>query len=279
VTPTSLVAAALLGSKRRILSRAQLEWSVKKIAQHIQVPKPKLEPVLENLLQDSLVVAENAGKRVYYRVPEKSTLSLDYYKNNLIHHFAADAILATAFQISTQSDRKKIVKKSILQRQAQILSQIFKFEFSYENGASFEEIFNSRLDHAIDARIMLRVQDQIRLTDLKDSGEQLLFVANLLSNFVDAYWVCARKLESALIKTPAKKVLISVLLDCLKEAVLSGASDYPEIVSKSLVENAVLYFENAGFLSWENGRAKFKPDKKEDLKKTIKILQECHYGR
>lgn len=279
VTPTSLVATALLGSKRRILSRAQLEWSVKKIAQHIKIPKPNLESVLENLLQDSVIIAENAGRRVYYRVPEKSTLSLDYYKNNLIHHFAADAILATAFQISTRNDRKKIVKKSLLQKQAQTLSQIFKFEFSYPNAASFEEIFNARLQGAIDARIMTRVQDQIRLTELKDGAEQLFFVANLLSNFVDAYWVCAKKLESALIKTPTKKVLIAVLLDYLREAVLSGASDYSEIVSKSLVENAVLYFESAGILAWENGKAKFKTDKKEELKKIVQILQECHYGR
>lgn len=279
VTPTSLVATAILASRRRILSRAQLEWSVKKIALYVQIPKPDIEPVLESLLQDSLLISEQAGRRIYYRVPEKAALSLDYYKNNLIHHFAADAILATAFMVSCGNNRRKIVKKSVLQKQAQVLSQIFKFEFSYPPGTSFEDLFNARVQVAIDTKIMTRVQDQIRLNEAKDSSEQLLFAASLLSNFMDAYWVCSRKLESAVMKAPTRKVLVGVLLDYLKEAVLSGASDYPEIVSKSLAENVLLLFEDLEILSWELGKARLKSDKKEDLRRIIQILQECHYGR
>jgi glycerol-3-phosphate O-acyltransferase len=204
---------------------------------------------------------------------------LDYYKNNLIHHFVADAILATAFVVSCGNNRKKIVKKSILQKQAQTLSQIFKFEFSYPAGTSFEELFNARVQAAIDAKIITRVQDQIRLNETKDSLEQLLFTASLLSNFIDAYWICSRKLEAALTKAPTRKVLVSVLLDYLKESVLSGSTDYPEIVSKSLAENAVLFFEDLGILTWDLGKARLKSDKKDELRKIIHILQECHYRR
>ncbi|MEI6805366.1 MAG: 1-acyl-sn-glycerol-3-phosphate acyltransferase [Myxococcaceae bacterium] len=279
VTPVSLVATAMLASKRRILSRAQLEWSVKKIAQYVQIPKPNIECVLESLLQDSVLIAEQAGRRTYYRVPEKAALSLDYYKNSLIHHFVADSILATAFSVSCGNNRRKIVKKSILSKQAQILSQIFKFEFSYPAGTSFEELFESRVQSAIDSKIMTRVQDQIRLNESKDSSEQLFFAANLLSNFIDAYWVCSKRLEAALTKAPTKKVLVGVLLDFLKEAVLSGATDYPEIVSKSLAENAVLLFEDLGILVWESNKAKLKQSKKEELKNIIQVLQEFHYGR
>lgn len=279
ITPVSLVATALLASRRRILSRAQLEWSVKKIAHYVQIPKPSLDSVLESLLQDSLLLSEKAGRRVYYRVPEKSALSLDYYKNNLIHHFVADSILATAFMVSCENNRRKIVKKSVLQKQTQILSQIFKFEFSYPAGISFEELFETRVQAAVDAKIMTRVQDHIRLSDSKDSAEQLSFAVNLLSNFVDAYWICSKKLESAVTKAPTRKVLASMLLDCLKEAVLSGASYYPEIVSKSLAENALSLFEDLGILVWESGKARIKPDKKEELRKIYKVLQDCHYGR
>ncbi len=273
VTPVSLVATAILASRRRILSRAQLEWSVKKIAAYVQIPKPDLEPVLEGLLQDSILLSEKAGRRTYYRVPEKAALSLDYYKNNLIHHFVADAILATAFMVSCGNHRRKIVKKSVLEKQAQSLSQIFKFEFSYE------EPFDARVQAAIDAKVMTRVQDHIRLNESKEAQEQLFFAANLLANFIDAYWICSKKLESALTKAPTRKVLVGVLLDYLKEAVLSGGSDYPEIVSKSLAENAVLLFEDLGILVWESNKSKLKPDKKDELRRIIQILQECHYGR
>ncbi|OGW76531.1 MAG: hypothetical protein A3J72_01045 [Nitrospirae bacterium RIFCSPHIGHO2_02_FULL_40_19] len=278
ITPISIVAMALLGSRRRILSRAQLEWSVKKISNYVHIPKPSLEPVLQGLLQDKLLVSEQVGRRVYYRVPEQSALSLDYYKNNLIHHFVADSILATAFLVSCENHRRQVVKKSVLQKQAQILSQIFKYEFSYPAGISFEALFNARIQAAVDAKIMTRVQDHIRLSDSK-SSEQIAFAVNLLSNFVDAYWVCSKKLESAVSKSPTRKVLLGVLLDFLKEAALSGSSDYPEIVSKSLADNALLLFEDLGVISWEAGKAKIKPDKKEELKKIYKVLQDCHYGR
>lgn len=279
ITPVSLVATALLASRRRILSRAQLEWSVKKIAHYVQIPKPDLEPVIEGLLQDSLLLSEQAGRRVYYRVPEKAALSLDYYKNNLIHHFVADSILATAFMVSCENNRRKIVKKSVLQKQTQILSQIFKYEFSYPAGISFEELFDIRVQAAVNAKIMTRVQDHIRLSDSKDSSEQLSFAVHILSNFIDAYWICSKKLESVVTKAPTRKVLVAMLLDCLKESVLSGASYYPEIVSKSLAENAISLFTDLGILSWESGKAKIKQDKKYELKKIYKVLQDCHYER
>ncbi|MBH1989292.1 MAG: 1-acyl-sn-glycerol-3-phosphate acyltransferase [Myxococcaceae bacterium] len=278
VTPVSLVATALMGSKRRILSRGQIEWSIKRLAQYVQIPKPSLEKVLHNLIHDELIVCETAGRRLYYRVPEKAALSLDYYKNNLIHHFAADAILAMAFQISARGDRRKSVKRSILHKQALLLSRIFKFEFSYSVDENLENIFEQRLNEGIEAKILLRVQDQIRLSESKEAFSQLSFMANLLANFVDAYWVCARKLESALLKAPTRKILVGLLLDCLREAVLSGASDYPEIVSKSLVENAIMWFEDAGILVWEQGKARMKADKKPDFKIYLQALQDCHYG-
>ncbi|MES2504116.1 MAG: 1-acyl-sn-glycerol-3-phosphate acyltransferase [Myxococcota bacterium] len=279
VTPVSLVAAALLGAKRRILSRAQLEWSVKKIALHVGVPKPSLEPVLEGLLQDGLIVAEQAGRRSYYRVPEKNALSLDYYKNNLIHHFVADAILATAFIVSCGTNQRKVVKKSVLQKKAYALTQIFRFEFTSPAGVPFEELFEKRMASVVEAKIMTRVQDHIRMIDSRENEEQLLFASNLLANFIDAYWICSKKLESAVLKSPSRKALVSALLDFLKEAVLSGVTDYPEIASKSLVDNALLLFEDMGLLVFEGGKARLKADKKDDLRRINQLLQECHYER
>ncbi len=279
ITPISIVSTALLGSKRRILSHAQLEWSCRKIAQYVGVPKPELEPVIDGLLQDGVLIAEQAGKRTYYRVPEKAVLSLDYYKNNLIHHFVADAIVALAFRVSYGSHSRKIVKRSVLHKKAQALSQIFKFEFSYPAGVSFDDMFDSRLEIATDAKIITRVQDHIRLVETREATEQLLFSSNLLGNFIDAYWICSKRLESAVLKSRTRKALVASLLESLREAVLNGSTDYPEIASKSLVDNAILLFESIGFLTFKSGKTMIKSDKRDAFKQVQQVLQECHYER
>ncbi|MBL4818057.1 MAG: 1-acyl-sn-glycerol-3-phosphate acyltransferase [Deltaproteobacteria bacterium] len=279
ITPVSLIATALLASKRRILSKGQLEWSVRKIAKYIYIPKPNLESHLAELVEEGTLVAEQAGRRTYYRVLEKNALSLDYYKNNLLHHFVADAIMATAFRVSCGSSRRKSAKRSVVEKKAKNLSQIFKFEFNYPPGQKFEEIFEKNLNRAVEARLVARVQDRVCLIDSRESDEQLFFAANLLSNFIDAYWVCAKKLESAVRKKSTKKALISHLLEALREAALSGSSDYPEIVSKSLVGNALLLFQDMGVLEFSRGKAKLNPMRKDELKRIRQILQECHYER
>jgi glycerol-3-phosphate O-acyltransferase len=294
ITPTSLIATALLGSNRRTLSHFQLLWHIKKIIRYIQINnkdarfsdefkenyKKPIKRALQLLLNDKLLIAEKAGDSTYYRIPKASALALDYYKNNIIHYFIADAIIAAAFMALFEKNRRKKVLKSTLQNYTHSLSQIFKYEFIYSVGLPFKALFEQRLQHALDKKIFILNGDHIILASTTDANIQLHFAARLLANFIDAYWICFQKLPQAIKKSHHKNGLIAHLLSYLREAYVSGVSDFPEIVSKSTVENVLRLFEDQQVVSWNNGIPALKnQDVLEQLKKEALVLQKAHYNR
>ncbi len=294
ITPTSLIAIALLGSNRRTLSHFQLLWHIKKIIRYIKSNnkdarfsdefkenyKKPIKRALQLLLKDKSLSTEKAGDSTYYRIPKTSALALDYYKNNIIHYFVADAIIATAFMALFEKNRRKKVLKSTLESYTQSLSQIFKYEFIYSVGLPFKTLFEQRLQYALDKNIFILNGEQIGLSSSTDANMQLHFATRLLANFIDAYWICFQKIPQAIKKSHNKKALIAHLLDYLREAYVSGVSDFPEIMSKSTVENVLRLFEDHQVVSWSNGIPSLKNHEALDvLKREALVLQKAHYNR
>ncbi len=294
ITPTSLIAIALLGSNRRTLSHFQLMWHIKKIIRYIQTNnkdarfsdefkenyKKPIKRALQLLLADKALSTEKAGDSTYYRIPKTSALALDYYKNNVIHYFVADAIISTALIALFEKNRRKKVLKSALEVYTQSLSQIFKYEFIYPVGLPFKVLFEQRLQYAINKNLIILNGEHVCLSSSSDANMQLQFATRLLANFIDAYWICFQKLPQSIKKSHNKKVLVTHLLDYLREAYVSGVSDLPEIVSKSIVENVLQLFEDNNVISWNNGAPTINnQDAFGKLKMQALVLQKAHYNR
>ena len=293
ITASSLISTVLLTSRKRTLPRSVLFRNIKKIIRYIQhngaeyrlsddlikgVRAP-VQKALDLFVLDQLLLTDKAGDTTYYRSNEKFLLSLDFYKNNILHHFVSDAIIATAFIALCGSNRHKWVKLSYLKNHTQLLSQVFKYEFIYPVGEPFSNLFQKRLESAVQSKILILEKDMVCLSPTKEAQWQLTFATRLIANFVDAYWICAQKLESAVSKSANKKALSLNLLDYLKEAHLNGLSDYPEIVSRTIVENAILLFTDYEILIFENQKPQIGTGPQmEEMKRVVQLLQACHYS-
>src|SRR6185369_16820990 len=85
---------------------------------------------LDMLIRDGVVRARDA----VYAVPPQRRAELDFYRNNVIHHFIAHAIIAAAMRARPAA--------SELERDARWLSRLLKLEFNYRVGTPFEAIFS-----------------------------------------------------------------------------------------------------------------------------------------
>lgn len=293
VTPTALIATSLFGARRRTLPSPALHVSVKRIMKYIQDAshrharfsegllnqrRAQIDRALHLLANDGVINKEKAADITFYRISEKSALALDYYKNNIIHHFVVDTLLATAF-MALGGNKQTRVPQVRLMEYAILLSRIFSKEFAHPISATIGEMFQAAIKNAIEKNI-LEYSDSglLQLSSTRRARQQILFGVLLISNFVDAYLICANKLQFVCEQVTNQKHLILNLLDQIRGAYLNGTVDCPESVNKLLVENAISLFSEIGVLSFEEGNPQANLDS-HDFTNILELLQLCHYNR
>jgi glycerol-3-phosphate O-acyltransferase len=253
VTPVGLVAAALLSHLRRGLPAGEVARRVEllryvaaeggaRVARDLAgAPSdPRAEgPVggaVARLVLGGLVeVEESAGETVYRVVDEKRPV-LDYHRNAVIHRFVAPALVAAAARVARPGAEEADVRARALW-----LSRLFKLEFMYRVGSSFDAVFEEYL--AFLARLGALSREGGRL----GSGPEpwiVAFLAELLRPYLEAYRLTA---ETALTLleggrpggTGARRTLVRETLVRGRASFLSGGVALRESLSKATVENAV----------------------------------------
>jgi glycerol-3-phosphate O-acyltransferase len=288
VTATAVAVTALFGHRKRGLERNRLMAYCRQLKAHIEVVAGEharfsrwLEEDLEGsvdravglLARDGLLHTQEAEGKTYYRIDEADALELDYYKNNIIHHFVSEAIVASA-HCALGGEGGKPVPLDELAAISQTLSRIFKFEFIYPVGKGFAQLFEETMNRMDELGFLKRDGDSVVLPEGEIPGERRDFAANLLVNFVDAYRVAATRILQMKESAENKKALVSSLLESLKAAWLSGELTCPEARSKAVIENAVAALVDQGFvLEDESGALGLNPEKAQGLSELTALLE------
>lgn len=266
VTSTSIVATALFGFRRRGLDEEILLRGAALLVEHLdrkpagsvrwqpglREPGPAGEDIaahlraaVERLVADKLVVRAHAGERVLYQMSPEATFPLDTFKNQLLHHFVPEAIVATALR-AAGGRKDTFVPREKVKAAAHALSRVFKLEFIYQVGASFDELFEEAVQTAVGAGLLDEREGTLGLaTD--DARMARRFAASLIANFVEAYHACFVGLPRVLPKD--EKLLVTTLLEALKAHVLAGEVVCAEAASKAIVENAVALLRELGIVA------------------------------
>lgn len=181
ITPSALVAAALLTHGRRGISHPDLIAACERLTRVLRGydarfspsllvsadgwPEDELEqPILRHgaireacelfhraghveTHQPGVPIGEpgerpRPGPDAVYVVPDVARLSLDISKNLMVHFFVTRAMVATPLHaVGRQS-----LSRAQLHDRVQALSKLFKFEFQFRADATFETIFSETLD-------------------------------------------------------------------------------------------------------------------------------------
>jgi glycerol-3-phosphate O-acyltransferase len=262
VTPTAVAALALLGHTRRGLAHTVLLEYAQRILEHVRVvagPHARVAHVLQadldgalreamaRMAEEDLVDIVGASGEVFYRPNEDKRVNLDYYKNNILHFFVPDAIVATALHGLGGVDGAE-VSLAALQERAKVLSRLLKFEFQFQVGRRFDDLFTEAVDRSVARGYLRRTAGGVQLTPGPLAGRVAGFVANLLSNFVEGYVTALRCFPRELDHPRKRSDLVRTLLDRVRAAFLAGECSKSEAVNKAVMENVVEYAVDQGLV-------------------------------
>ncbi len=205
---------------------------------------------------------ERTEEEVFYSVPEESRLELAYYRNNIVHYFVPEALLATA----VRSFRDRQVDLDALQEETLFLSRLFKYEWIYEERAEFENVFLRTLDYFEQAGWVATEGSPTdgSATDgsaTNDRGEvhvgepfprELSFFSRLVLSFLEAY-VIAAELLGEVEGVWERDDLVKKALKRARSDYLRGRILYYETLSKPTFKNAVRLFEDWEVIERQEG--------------------------
>jgi glycerol-3-phosphate O-acyltransferase len=270
VTPVGLLAAALLSHPRRGISADDVARRVDllrglaatdgaRVGRGLEgAPSDPRRPgvladAMARLAADGLVQAEEAAGDVIYLVPEERRALLDFHRNAVVHRYVALSLAAAALR----SCRPWAVPSDVKER-TRFLSRLFKLEFMYRVGSTFDRIFDDQL--ATLERLGAAAREGGGISAGRER-ETLDFLADLTRAYLESYRVCAESLAAALAgEGPGdRKTLLRLALERGRAAYLAGRIAHREALSKATLENGIEWMVQQGALEETGGKLRPSP--------------------
>ena len=262
VTPSSLVAVALLAGPELGLRPLALEAAVAELVDSVESRNlPTTEPL--SLLRtgqglDEVVAGLSGlgiavvgasgsgptGPQPVYRIPQDRRLAASYYRNTIVHFFLTQAVSELALAATTRldsSDRAVTTFRDFVSK----LRDLLAFEFFLPDQDEFM--------HETESRLALHLPDWVDRVAEGCAPEILERLRPhrapwVLRSFLEAYWLVAEGLTSAPVERPwNKKEFLGVCLEQSAEHA-SQRRVSPESCSLSLFSNGVRVAGRRGLL-------------------------------
>ena len=258
ITPTSLVALALLSADERSLSVAEtvdtlgpyLDFVTRRdlpTSEKLGLDQPaKVEAILSELESHGVVESFDGKTATVYRIRQDQHLAAAYYRNTIIHFFINRAITEMALIHLAETGVTAKVRRNIREETKRI-RDLLKFEFFFSATDEFNQEIRRELDdHDVDLKQHLEDGD---VAAILERFRPFVSPA-LLRPFFEAYRVVADLLEENAYQTGLDKDQIrreALLLG--KQYVLQGLVGKAESVSKVLFESAISLADNRGLFT------------------------------
>ena len=249
LAPMGLACAVLLSHDRRALSEDDLADRCQFLhtaaldlgARSTPWRRELVLRAVESLCADGSLQRHQAGGERFYSVAEDRRIALDYHKNAILHFLVAPAILADALR----SFHGQPAPLAELLRRAKDLSRLFKHEFIYEPGRSFEATVDETFARMLQWGVAEKRDDFVVPTPSGVGMIQLL--SELLRPFGEGVWAAVDSLS--LLQTPLEpRDWMRQALDRGRAAYLAGRILRNESLSKATLENALSMLRDRGVL-------------------------------
>ena len=293
VTPAALVASALMAPRRRGVARGDLYQGCAQLLEVLARKGARIAPVLrgesaelrESAVDEALALFVSsrlvrrfegaAGEEEpVFKVPSERRLSLEYYKNNIVHFFVPSALIAAAFRGEYELPFDELAAR------VRELSRVFKHEFMFRADTSFAEIFDDEVAAMEERGELVREGERVRAPSAE--VERVRGYAGMIDGYFDAYRLalrCARGLVEEGATTRKEWVRRALLAG--QRSYLAGEIDRREALSKPKLEMALELFKERGlvkFVSGEQG-AWVEGDASEASYEELRALLDAHLDR
>lgn len=200
---------------------------------------------------DQLSVTRSDGDE-FYSVPEEARVELSYYRNNIVHHFVPESLLAAAIRSFPTHE----IPLDKLMEETLFLSRLFKYEWIYEERAEFRNVFLRTLNYFNDSGwLELDEADAMVSIDTPPPIE-LDFFRRLVLTFLEAYTIVASMLPEMIERPLEKSEITSRALKKARTDYLAGRILFHESLSKPTYENALRLLNDWGILTRQFNESK-----------------------
>jgi glycerol-3-phosphate O-acyltransferase len=258
ITPTSLVAMALLGRGDRALSAPELVIALQNLVQYIHrralpttielgLDSPaSVQRTLAALVASGVVTCYAEGPEAVYAIGPDQHLTAAYYRNTIIHFFVTGAIAEIALLRAGEDHVEN--RRATFWDEAMRLRDLLKFEFFFAEKEHFRDelaeeiaLHDDKWESAL-ARGPAAIQSVVR-------SFRPFNAHRVLRPFLHAYLVVADALVLEKLDAPFdQNAFLGRCMGLGKQYLLQRRIQSAESVSKVLFENAVKLARNRELL-------------------------------
>ncbi|MBN2695638.1 1-acyl-sn-glycerol-3-phosphate acyltransferase [bacterium] len=226
-------------------------------------PVLALEEAIEFFIGNNHISILDKESELYRFTPQQRA-GIEYYKNNIIHHFINEAIVISS--IKRFSDFEESKKEAIF------LSEIFQDEFIINPELNYEDKFYEVLERIKNESIVKQEDDKLFISD-ENAVLKTQFYDAIIRNFFESYYFCFKELSTQ------KDGKISYK-NFLKHLIQKGNQSnkeilYQESINKNKFENALKTLSSRDIIEfvYEGKNKDLILKNKERLLQKVKILE------
>ncbi len=292
VTPHALVSAALLSGARKGTALVQLTQTIHLLFQYLEqngvrfsrsfqnydvVIEDTLKDLVKSKLLDRLKDEDDELEEEVFILDDDHRLTLEYYKNNIIHFFLPASFVATSI---LRQETFRFSLGDVLEDLA-FMKDFFKYEFVYDMDVRDHQMAKQVLD-VFERLAWLRSLEPAEDQPYMLTHRGLMAVQafhGLIRNFFETYWLVLRSLRYVQKKPYTEKDLIKKVLSAGQKHLKMGLIERPESISKIVCGNALSYFVEKGLLERRVDESKGEDKAVEKLEYTAERQQVQYYSR
>ncbi len=262
VLPTSLLALALLAHHRRGIRASELQARIERFRAFLKRSGAQesaslrsfhqaIDQALARFLRDKRIERFDAdGERVWGIVVEQR-ITLEFYKNQVLHFFVPAAMAAAAIRGGEDSFSPESLRERFL-----TLIWLFRREFFLDPDRSATEILQDGLE-ALEAHgALTRTPTGLAVADPALMGE----IFSLIRPLLESYALILRSGDRIASTHPEPKTLISALQRDEASLLSTGTISRPEALSLVNLKNAIDTLAEDGVLRLVDGSLSDNPD-------------------
>jgi glycerol-3-phosphate O-acyltransferase len=201
------------------------------------------------LSREGLLRRIAVGDETYMAAVDEERLQLTFYKNNLLNPLVPASLLCLAL-LSFREDAPSL---DALRERTLFVSRLFKLEFVYRVGESFEHIFEQTLS-LLRSLGLVEGETTLQPTSLL-AREKLELLRDLTREFTESYFLAVDVLVSLGTGNELEqKQLIKQALTLGRQVYLAGGLSVPESLCRPNLENAFQWLREQGYLVAGEGR-------------------------
>ncbi len=260
VTPHALVASALLSASRGGVTMAEFQDVCRQFHTYLTDQSIELSKTLRNYeltVNETLSDFERSkviGKlkdedddleEEVFTIDDGKRLTLEYYKNNIIHFLLPAAYVATSI-LAQQTFRFSIAQ--ILEDVA-FMKNFFKYEFVYDIELDDEELVGSVLRIFEHRDWLHRLGESDQPFILSHGGLRTAHAFHgLLRSYFEGYWLVLRAFRYLQKKPYTEKDFMKKVFNLGQKTLKLDLIERPESVSKIMFGNALNYYLERGVI-------------------------------